>query len=71
MPIKATKLVTTFVVNLSFMYDPSTSMLIITDDMIKGNGTGEPGFGTQAVLSELMIYPGLQSYALGMHPSPA
>ena len=53
------------------MYDPSTSMLIITDDMIKGNGTGEPGFGTQAVLSELMIYPGLQSYALGMHPSPA
>jgi hypothetical protein len=59
------------VVNLSLIYDPSTRRLIITEDRMNGNGTGDPGFGTHAVLSEFMIYPALQSYALGIHPSPA
>jgi hypothetical protein len=38
---------------------------------MKGNGTGEPGFGTQALLSLLIVNPGLQSNYLGIHPSPA
>lgn len=54
-PISAIKLVTTFVVNLSLMYEPKTSRLMITDERINGNGTGEPGLGTHAVLLSLMI----------------
>jgi hypothetical protein len=38
---------------------------------MKGKGTGEPGLGMQALLSLFIVYPGLQSNCLGIHPSPA
>lgn len=54
-PISAIRLVITLVVNLSLMCDPSTNRLRITEEMMNGKGTGEPGFGMQAVLSALMM----------------
>ena len=54
-PMRAIRLVRTLVVNLSLMYDPRTSRLRITEEIMNGKGTGEPGFGMHADLSALMM----------------
>jgi hypothetical protein len=41
------------------------------ENIKNGNGIGDPGPGTHAVLSWLIIYPLLHSIKLGTHPSPA
>lgn len=70
-PIKLIRLVSTFVKNFSFKYEPKTRKDTKIAHKRKGNGTGDPGEGTHAVLASLISYPSAHSNLIGTQPSPS
>lgn len=50
---------------------PNTKSPSITEKKRNGNGTGDPGAGTQAVFCLFTIYPLGHSNSFGIQPSPA